>query len=141
MDINSLDRFIKPQELMFPVALRELKKGKKISHWMWYIFPQLRGLGQSSMSYIYGLAGLEEAEAYLANTTLKSRLYELCEILLEHKDKSAVDIFGNVDAMKLKSSMTIFALTSEDHTIFDQVLDQFFDGQMDEVTIEMINND
>ena len=141
MDINSLDRFIKPQELMFPVALRELKKGKKISHWMWYIFPQLRGLGQSSMSYIYGLAGLEEAEAYLANTTLKSRLYELCEILLKHKDKSAVDIFGNVDAMKLKSSMTIFALTSEDHTIFDQVLDQFFDGQMDEVTIEMINND
>jgi uncharacterized protein (DUF1810 family) len=141
MDINSLDRFIKPQELMFPVALRELKKGKKISHWMWYIFPQLRGLGQSSMSYIYGLAGLEEAEAYLANTTLKSRLYELCEILLKHKDKSAVDIFGNVDAMKLKSSMTIFALTSEDHTIFDQVLDQFFDGQMDEVTVEMINND
>jgi uncharacterized protein (DUF1810 family) len=141
MDINSLDRFIKPQELMFPVALRELKKGKKISHWMWYIFPQLRGLGQSSMSYIYGLAGLKEAEAYLANTTLKSRLYELCEILLKHKDKSAVDIFGNVDAMKLKSSMTIFALTSEDHTIFDQVLDQFFDGQMDEVTVEMINND
>ena len=141
MDINSLDRFIKPQELMFPVALRELKKGKKISHWMWYIFPQLRGLGQSSMSYIYGLAGLEEAEAYLANTTLKSRLYELCEILLKHKDKSAVDIFGNVDAMKLKSSMTIFALTSEDHTIFDQVLDQFFDGQMDEMTVEMINND
>ena len=141
MDINSLDRFIKPQELMFPVALRELKKGKKISHWMWYIFPQLRGLGQSSMSYIYGLAGLEEAEAYLANTTLKSRLYELCEILLKHKDKSAVDIFGNVDAMKLKSSMTLFALTSEDYTIFDQVLDQFFDGQMDEVTVEMINND
>ena len=141
MDINSLDRFIKPQELMFPVALRELKKGKKISHWMWHIFPQLRGLGQSSMSYIYGLAGLEEAEAYLANTTLKSRLYELCEILLKHKDKSAVDIFGNVDTMKLKSSMTLFVLTSEDYTIFDQVLEQFFDGQMDEVKVEMINND
>jgi uncharacterized protein (DUF1810 family) len=139
MDINSLDRFIKPQELMFPVALRELKKGKKISHWMWYIFPQLRGLGKSSMAYIYGLSGIEEADAYLANPTLSARIYELCYILLEHKDKSAVDIFGDVDTMKLKSSMTLFALTSEDYTIFDQVLEQFFDGQMDELTIKTIN--
>ena len=139
MDINSLDRFIKPQELMFPVALRELKKGKKISHWMWYIFPQLRGLGKSSMAYIYGLSGIEEADAYLANPTLYARIYELCDILLEHKDKSAVDIFGDVDTMKLKSSMTLFALTSEDYTIFDQVLEQFFDGQMDELTIKTIN--
>jgi uncharacterized protein (DUF1810 family) len=70
---------------------------------------------------------------------LSARLYELCDILLEHKDKSAVDIFGDVDTMKLKSSMTLFALTSEDYTIFDQVLEQFFDGQMDELTVEMIN--
>jgi uncharacterized protein (DUF1810 family) len=106
---------------------------------MWYIFPQLRGLGKSSMAYIYGLSDIEEADAYLANPTLSARIYELCYILLEHKDKSAVDIFGDVDTMKLKSSMTLFALTSEDYTIFDQVLEQFFDGQMDELTIKTIN--
>ena len=139
MDINSLDRFLKVQEHTFHIAMEELMNGQKQSHWMWYIFPQLRGLGRSSTAHIYGISGLEEAKAYLAHPWLSGRLYELCTALLHHKDKSAQEIFRNIDAMKLKSSMTLFALTSEDYTIFDDVLETFFDGEVDEVTVEMIN--
>ena len=139
MDINSLDRFIKAQELAYPIALREIKNGKKRSHWMWYMFPQLRWLGTSSMADWYGISGLVEAKAYLEHQLLSGRLYELCVSLLQHKDKSAYDIFGDIDEMKLKSSMTLFALTSEDYTIFDQVLEQFFNGEMDELTVRLIN--
>ena len=130
---------LKAQEKIYPIAMKEIQNGKKLSHWMWYIFPQLRGLGTSSMAHIYGLSGLEEARAYLEHPWLSGRLYELCVALLHHKDKSAYEIFGDVDEMKLKSSMTLFALTSEDYTIFDQVLEQFFDGEMDEVTVRLIN--
>ena len=139
MDINSLDRFVKAQERMYQVALKEIREGQKRSHWMWYIFPQLRGLGTSSMAHTYGISGLDEAKAYLEHPWLSGRLYELCVSLLQHKDKSAYDIFGDIDEMKLKSSMTLFALTSEDYTIFDQVLEQFFEGEMDEVTVSLIN--
>ena len=139
MDINSLDRFLKAQENTFHIAMEELKRGKKQSHWMWFIFPQLRGLGMSDMAHIYGISGLEEAIAYLEHPTLSGRLQELCGALLQHRDKSAREIFGNTDAMKLKSSMTLFALTSEEHTIFDEILDIFFAGKMDKRTVEMIN--
>lgn len=139
MDINSLDRFVKAQEKMYPIAMKEIQNGKKLSHWMWYIFPQLRGLGTSSMAHIYGISGLEEAKAYLEHPWLSGRLYELCVALLKHKDKSAIEIFGDIDSMKLKSSMTLFALTSEDYSMFDQVLEYFFNGEMDEVTVKLIN--
>ena len=139
MDINSLDRFVEAQEKMYPTAMKEIQAGKKQSHWMWYIFPQLRGLGTSSMAHIYGISGLDEARAYLEHPWLSGRLYELCSELLKHTNKSAYEIFGDIDEMKLKSSMTLFALTSEDYTIFDQVLEQFFDGEMDEVTVRLIN--
>ena len=139
MDINSLDRFLEAQERMYEIALKEIRNGEKESHWMWYIFPQLRGLGRSSMAHVYGISGLEEAIAYLEHPWLSGRLYELCVALLHHKDKSAYEIFGDLDAMKLKSSMTLFALTSEDYTIFDQVLEQFFGGEMDEITVRIIN--
>lgn len=139
MDINSLERFVEAQERTYQVALSEVYNGKKRTHWMWYIFPQLRGLGSSSMAHVYGISGLEEAIAYLEHPWLSGRLYELCVALLHHKDKSAYEIFGDIDAMKLKSSMTLFALTSEDYTIFDQVLEQFFDGEMDGVTVNLIN--
>jgi uncharacterized protein (DUF1810 family) len=139
MDINSLDRFVKAQEKMYPIAMKEIKEGKKRSHWMWYIFPQLRGLGRSSMAHIYGISGLEEAKAYLEHPWLSGRLYELCVALLHHKDKSAYEIFGSIDAIKLKSSMTLFALASEEYSFFDQVLECFFDGEMDELTLKLIN--
>ena len=139
MDINSLERFVKAQELAYPIALQDIKKGKKRSHWMWYIFPQLRGLGRSSMAHKYGIVDLDEAKAYLEHPVLSARLYELCGELLKHKDKSAYDIFGDIDAMKLKSSMTLFALTSKEHTIFDEVLECFFDGERDATTLKLIN--
>ena len=139
MDINSLEQFVKAQELAYPIALQDIKKGKKRSHWMWYIFPQLRGLGTSTMAHKYGIIDLGEAKAYLEHPVLSARLYELCGELLKHKDKSAYDIFGDIDAMKLKSSMTLFALTSKEHTIFDEVLECFFDGERDAITLKLIN--
>ena len=99
MDINSLDRFVDAQERMYQVALKEIREGQKRSHWMWYIFPQLRGLGTSSMAHTYGILGLDEAKAYLEHPWLSGRLYELCVSLLQHKDKSAYDIFGDIDEM------------------------------------------
>ena len=139
MDINSLDHFVKAQERMYQVALKEIREGKKRSHWMWYIFPQLRGLGTSSMAHTYGISGLDEAKAYLEHPVLSARLYELCGELLKHKEKSANEIFGDIDAMKLKSSMTLFALTSKEHTIFDEALECFFDGERDAITLKLIN--
>ena len=106
---------------------------------MWYMFPQLRGLGTSTMAYRYGISGLDEAKAYLEHPLLSGRLYELCGELLKRKDKTALEIFGDIDEMKLKSSMTLFALTTEDYTIFDEVLERFFYGQMDESTVKLIN--
>ena len=139
MDVNSLDRFVQAQTLMYSVALNEIKHGQKRSHWMWYMFPQLRGLGTSSMADWYGISGLNEAQAYLKHPMLSERLYELCGALLEHKDKSALEIFGDIDAIKLQSSMTLFALTCEDYSIFDEVLECFYDGKMDEATLQLLD--
>ena len=139
MDFNSLDRFVQAQALMYPSVLKQMQNGKKTSHWMWFMFPQLRRLGTSTMAHLYGISGLGEAKAYLAHPVLSGRLYELCGELLKHKDKTALEIFGDIDEMKLKSSMTLFALTSEDYTIFDEVLEHFFGGEMDEVTVKLIN--
>ena len=139
MDSNSLERFIKAQTNTYEIAMSEIKNGKKRTHWMWFIFPQLRGLGMSSISRYYGLENFDEANAYLAHPVLSGRLYEICGELLKHKDKTALEIFGDIDEMKLKSSMTLFALTNEDYTIFDEVLEHFFGGEMDEVTVKLIN--
>ena len=139
MDINSLERFIKAQTNTYKIAMSEIKNGKKRTHWMWFIFPQLRGLGMSSISRYYGLEGIDEARAYLDHPMLSGRLCEACNELLRHKDKTALEIFGDIDEMKLKFSMTLFALASEDYTIFDEVLRCFFDGEMDDVTVKLIN--
>ena len=139
MDINSLERFVEAQAKTYEIALNEIKNGKKRTHWMWFIFPQLRGLGTSNMAYIYGISGLEEAKEYLEHPVLSERLYEICDELLKHKDKNVFEIFGSIDGMKLKSSMTLFSLVSEDHSIFDEVLECFFDGKKDEITVNLIN--
>ena len=140
MDINSLDRFLEAQERMYETALKEIKNGEKESHWMWYIFPQLRGLGRSQMAYIYGINGPEEAKAYLDHPILSARLIEICEALLEYKDQDIEEILGDIDAMKLRSSMTLFALISENESVFHQVLDCFYNGSLDQVTLKVINN-
>ena len=139
MEINSLDRFVEAQEHMYEIALEEIKNGEKQSHWMWYIFPQIRGLGMSSMAHIYGIDGLDEAKAYLDHPTLSVRLFEISEALLKHKKKKPEAIFGYTDAMKLRSSMTLFTLVSEDDSVFHKVLQAFYNGEMDELTIKLAN--
>ena len=138
MDINSLDRFLEVQERMYEIALKEIKNGEKESHWMWYIFPHLRGLGKSQMAYAYGINGIEEAKAYIEHPVLSARLIEICEALLEHKNGDIEDILGDIDAMKLRSSMTLFAFISEKNSVFFQVLECFYDGKMDEYTLKLI---
>ena len=137
MNINSLERFLEAQEHKYDIALKEIRAGKKRTHWMWYIFPQLRGLGRSQMAYAYGFNGLEEAKAYLDHPVLSARLIEISEALLEHKDQDIEDILGDIDAMKLCSSMTLFALISEDDSVFQRVLDYFYDGEIDKLTIKL----
>ena len=138
MEINSLNRFIDAQNYMYETALTEIKNGMKISHWVWFVFPQLRGLGRSDMAYKYGINGIEEAKEYLAHPVLSARLTEISEALLVHKNKDIEYIMGGIDAMKLRSSMTLFALVSEENSVFHQVLDCFYDGEMDDYTIKLI---
>lgn len=135
---NSLERFLNAQERVYEVALKELKDGKKESHWMWYIFPQLRGLGMSEKSFIYGIVSISEAKEYLAHPILGARLIECCEAVFVHRGKSAEEIFGYIDAKKLCSCMTLFAYISKEGSVFHRVLEQFFNGSCDEKTENLI---
>lgn len=139
MEAYSLERFVEAQRWDYPAALSEIKSGRKLSHWMWYIFPQMRGLGTSNMAYKFGIAGLDEARAYMAHPILSNRLIEITEELLKHKNKSAEDVFGYVDALKLKSSMTLFSLVSDEGSVFHLAIDQFFRGEVDLKTLELVN--
>ncbi len=134
-----LNRFLVRQEKIYSLALKEIEQGEKDGCWMWFIFPQLRGLAKSRKSFVYGIVDKEEAEAYLAHPVLGARLIECCKVLLKHKDKSAEDIMGDVDAVKFRSSMTLFALISEEKSIFHKVLEQFYNGQTDELTEGILN--
>lgn len=137
---ESLQRFLDRQETHYPTALQELKRGKKRSHYIWFIFPQLRGLGKSEMAYVYGIDSLDEARAYLAHPVLRARLTACCEALLTHKEKAAEDILGDIDAMKLRSSMTLFALADEENALFRQILEAFFGGEPDRRTLELLRD-
>ena len=132
--MEQLDRFIKAQENTYLIALNEIKNGRKQSHWMWYIFPQIKGLGMSETSKYYGIDGEEEAKAYLDNEILGFRLREITSELLKLNIDNPVDIFGAIDAMKLKSSMTLFDYVSDDK-IFSQILNKYYNGGIDEKTI------
>lgn len=132
--MEQLDRFIKAQENMYLIALNEIKNGRKHSHWMWYIFPQIKGLGMSETSRYYGIDGEDEAKEYLDNEILGSRLREITSELLKLDINNPVDIFGTIDAMKLKSSMTLFDHVSDDK-LFSEVLDKYYNGEIDEKTI------
>lgn len=104
---------------------------------MWYIFPQLKGLGRSSTSEYYGLSGIKEAQAYLSDPILKARLIEITDAVIAHKDKSAEEIFGGIDAKKLRSCMTLFSIAAPDIPVFEAVLEQFFDGKPDRNTLRL----
>lgn len=139
MNDFDLSRFHKAQEYSYQAAFAEIKEGYKRSHWMWYIFPQIKGLGRSSMSEYYGITCLDEAKSYLEDEVLGPRLKEICEELMSHSDKSARDIFGGVDSMKLKSSMTLFDKVSP-NDVFAKVLDIFFDSKRDKRTLSIMES-
>lgn len=126
---DDLHRFILAQSRNYADAEREIRQGKKTSHWMWYVFPQLRGLGQSNFAQLYGLDGIGEAAAYLADPVLGPRLIHMCDLMLTHTGIPAQNILGPIDARKLRSCATLFARLPDAPLVFAQVLDQFYDGQ------------
>ena len=138
-DSFCLERFVKAQEQMYAIALQEIEQGQKWSHWIWYIFPQLAVLGHSRNAKYYGLSGYDEAEAYLNHPVLGCRLREITQALLQHKELTAEEILGGIDAMKVKSSMTLFAEVSPDD-IFDEVLKVFYNGSYDKLTLDLMQS-
>ncbi len=138
-DPFDLERFVTAQASVFETALAELKAGRKRSHWMWFIFPQLRGLGHSPMAQFYGIGSLEEAQAYLEHPLLGPRL-ELCtETVLASHVTSVRELFGSPDDLKFRSSMTLFALAAaDDGSLFQKVLDRWYGGGMDEQTQRLL---
>ncbi len=137
-DPYHLCRFTDAQESDYRSALTEIEAGRKVSHWMWYVFPQYDGLGFSPTSKHYAIKSPEEAEAYLGHPVLGPRLGECVEALLAVTGRSAHQIFGSPDDMKLKSCMTLFAHISPEGSAFEQVLDKYFDGHRDLTTLELI---
>lgn len=136
-----LERFVEAQERDYARALEEIRSGRKRSHWMWYVFPQYKGLGFSPTSRYYAINSLQEARAYLAHPILGPRLRRIARALLELEGQSAHAIFGHPDDLKLHSSLTLFAAVSPPGSIFEQLLDKYFDGQPDENTLRLIDRE
>jgi uncharacterized protein (DUF1810 family) len=134
----SLERFVKAQEHDYAIAFSEIKNGRKRSHWIWYIFPQIGGLGFSEMSRHYAIKDLPEAAAYLAHPLLGKRLVEITTALLRLPGNDARAVLGSPDDLKLRSSMTLFALVPGADPVFEAVLKKFFDGQKDNSTIQLL---
>ena len=133
-----LNRFIEAQNRVYPTVLQELQNGRKRSHWMWYIFPQLKHLGHSYTAKYFGISAIEEAVAYLQHPILDQRLREVSSTILGISSSDAVVIFGRIDSRKLKSCMTLFDAV-QPNDIFSQVLDKFFSGKRDRRTIKILN--
>jgi len=134
-----LDRFVAAQADIFDRALAELKAGRKQSHWMWFVFPQIAGLGRSPTARFYAIASAAEARAYLAHPLLGSRLGQCIRAVLAHRGKTAEAMFGGIDAMKLRSSMTLFEAVADDPAPFAAVLDAFFDAERDPATLSLLD--
>ena len=139
MDSN-LSRFIEAQETTYEGAMLELARGRKDSHWIWYIFPQIVGLGNSETTKIFSIKSLEEGRAYLEHPVLGPRLVEACEILLTLKGTSINEVMGFPDDLKLLSSMTLFETFSESNSVFTRIIEIYFDSERDEATLEIIES-
>ena len=133
-----LDRFLDAQRGDYAAALAEVRRGRKTSHWIWYIFPQIAGLGQSSTARYYSIRDLEEAREYYAHPVLGQRLREISGALLDLRGSDPVAVFGGIDSMKLKSSMTLFAVAAPDDPLFQQVLDKYYGGEQDALTLRIL---
>lgn len=136
---EGLDRFLTAQQDSYKTALREIQGGQKVSHWMWYIFPQIAGLGYSHMAQYYAIRDIEEAKEYLKNDILRRRLLEISQALLETESDDAAYVMGRPDDLKLKSSMTLFLLAEPECQVFQKVLDKFFQGEKDGKTEEILS--
>lgn len=139
MDYN-LERFLIAQQTYYCTALQEIKSGQKRSHWMWFIFPQIAGLGYSETARYYAIKDLDEAKAYMEDYTLGTNLIEISEALLEVESSDEDEVMGWPDNLKLKSSMTLFALAKAECEVFQKVLDKFFGGEQDQKTIEILQD-
>ena len=138
-DPFDLDRFLHAQAGTFEAALAEIRRGRKRSHWMWYVVPQIAGLGYSAMAQRYAIGGVTEARAYLAHPVLGPRLQTFVEAVLAVDGRSAHDIFGSPDDLKLRSCATLFAHVTSTGSVFDQLLDKYFDGERDARTVELLS--
>lgn len=136
---TSISRFVEAQKRDYATALEEIRNGRKQTHWIWYIFPQIAGLGHSCYSNLYGIRDISEAEAYLNHPVLGKRLREISEELLKHRGTPAQDILGELDAMKVRSCMTLFDRVSPDD-VFARVLDAFYEGKRCERTVNMLTS-
>ena len=134
----TLERYIKAQAPIYARALDELKRGAKQSHWMWYVFPQMAGLGHSTTSHTYGIDSLEEAREYLAHPILGARLRECCRTLMGLEGRTAHEIFRSLDDLKLRSCLTLFSQAAPDETLFRDLLDKYFGGKPDAATLELL---
>ena len=139
MAASDLDRFVAAQADIYAQALAELAAGRKQSHWMWFVFPQIAGLGRSPTATFYAIANAAEARAYLAHPLLGPRLVACTQAVLAHRDRSAEAIFGGIDAAKLRSSMTLFEAVADDPAPFAAVLDAFFDAERDPATLSLLD--
>lgn len=137
-ETSSLDRFISAQENTWQSALTEIKNGRKQGHWMWFIFPQILGLGQSQTSSFYAIKDLAEAEKYFRHPVLGKRLVEICKALIMQNVKDATQIFGSPDDVKLRSSMTLFNAVPNSGKVFKEVLNVFFNGTKDQQTLHIL---
>ena len=137
-DPSKLNRFIQAQERVYSNVLAELKSGHKTTHWMWFIFPQILGLGHSPTAKLYAIRNLDEASQYLNHSLLGARLLECSETLLGINGRSVTDIFGWPDDLKLKSSMTLFSCVAGSDSVFDEVLNRFFQGEQDTSTLQLL---
>ena len=140
-DPHNLNRFVLAQEVNYRQALSELEKGQKLSHWMWYIFPQYAGLGFSSMSVRYAIKSAEEARAYLRHPILGPRLTECAEAVLNVSGRSATQILGSPDDLKLRSCATLFASASPSGSVFQMLLDKYFSGESDPKTLRLLGQE
>ncbi len=135
---DNLERFIAAQKEVYEIALSEIRNGRKSSHWMWFIFPQVQGLGWSETSRFYAIADLKEAEAYLNHPLLGARLIAICNELMNQQGQDAHAIFGSPDDLKLKSSLTLFSAVSNTHPVFEALLKKFFGGAKDLKTLQIL---
>jgi uncharacterized protein (DUF1810 family) len=137
-DRFNLERFVEAQEHVYDEVRRELRAGRKASHWMWFVFPQIAGLGHSPTSVRFAIASLDEAKAYLAHPLLGARLVECARLTLEAEGRSAREIFGAIDEVKFRSSITLFARAAPGEDVFRRCLDKYFAGAPDDATLERL---